>query len=335
MLQRRPSGTVRCCRSRPSRPGSGRPCRGVGDGEVAQRSHEEFFGLRESFLDRVDGVGRVRGWGHMNGELKLGLLVPASRDAACSACGGLELGKVRLSCVVRSGRLGRERHLARLRQLAAFTLAVRRQQQPFVAQGAKHRRLRYAVGVMMHQRTDLAAAPRRMRTRVLHDQRAGCVMGVLGPRTFTGWVLPGYGVPTPPGPLGHVEDLTRPRGRHARPCANPLEVREGPRRPSADFFRTRILTTASPWARVRSTISASKSSPTADSPPSPTPTPRTWMPAHSNSLPDEGNRYTASQDLTPIDCSGIGSWRAASAADNFSARTASTILVFFLRLNLR
>lgn len=63
--------------------------------------------------------------------------------------------------------------------------------------------------------------------------------------------------PASPGPFGHVDELTEPRGRHARLDADHLEVLERPNLPSADFFHTRNSTAASPKAWVRSATSAS------------------------------------------------------------------------------
>lgn len=60
------------------------------------------------------------------------------------------------------------------------------------------------------------------------------------------------GLPTAPGPLGHVDARAEPRGRHARISADDPDVFKGPRRCSGDFFQTRNSTAASPSAVVRS-----------------------------------------------------------------------------------
>jgi hypothetical protein len=75
-----------------------------------------------------------------------------------------------------------------------------------------------------------------------------------GPRV--GRAAPGAGLVATPGALGHADHSAEPRGRHARLDADHLEVREGPSRPSADFFHTRSSTAASPRAWVSSAASA-------------------------------------------------------------------------------
>ena len=94
------------------------------------------------------------------------------------------------------------------------------------------------------------------------------------------------------------------------------EVREGPKRPSALFFHTRISTAASPKARVRSSISASSWASRVDGP---------VLPAVKAVFPASMN----SAFHRPIDCSETFSLRAASAIETSPARMLNTIRVFF------
>jgi transposase len=103
-------------------------------------------------------------------------------------------------------------------------------------------------------------APRRMRQRMLTHQLGRGVAGRARPWTLRRPPGTGLGLPAAPGPLGHVEAGAEPRSRHARLDADHLEFLEGPSRPSADFFRTRISTAASPRAWVSSATSASSCS---------------------------------------------------------------------------
>ncbi len=97
--------------------------------------------------------------------------------------------------------------------------------------------------VVTGHRPHLAMTPRGMGQGMLDRQVTCCLPGRARPRPLQ--MLPsaaGPGLPAPPRALGHVEALAEPRGRHARLHADHLEVLEGPSRPSADFFHTRIST---------------------------------------------------------------------------------------------
>src|SRR5699024_3243215 len=109
-------------------------------------------------------------------------------------------------------------------------------------------------------RPDLAVPPERMLPGVLVDQLGRSIAGRLRPRTLRPSASPSLGLPPPPGPLRDVELSAPPRGRHPRLDTNHLEVLEGPNRPSALFFHTRISTAASPRACVRSSTCASSCS---------------------------------------------------------------------------
>src|SRR5699024_7515955 len=118
------------------------------------------------------------------------------------------------------------------------------------------------------------------------------------------------------GPFRDVELPAPPRGRHPRLLSDHLEVLEGPKRPSALFFQTRISTAASPSAWVSSTTSASSCSSRLDGPLRPAA--RAVLPASRNSAFHR-----------PIDCSLTFSRRAASAIDISPAITLNTLRVFF------
>src|SRR5690606_20225501 len=125
----------------------------------------------------------------------------------------------------------------------------------------------------------------------------------------------GPGLLAAPGPLGHADQRAEPRGRHARLGADHLEVLEGPRRPSADFFQTRISTAASPSAWVSSTTSASSCASRVEGPD---------LPAARPVLPASRNcRFQF-----PTDCSETFALRAASATLISPARIDNTIRVF-------
>lgn len=157
------------------------------------------------------------------------------------------------SCQTWFGAVGsvRERGLAPLGERASFPLVVRGQDQSLLAQQPQDRRLTDHVPVVADDRPDLAVAPRRMRQRVLARQLQRGLTRWPRPRAPGPLALRGLGLPATPGPLGHVELLAELRGRHARLDADHLEVRKGPRRPSALFFQTRSSTAASPSAWVR------------------------------------------------------------------------------------
>src|SRR5699024_1500859 len=126
----------------------------------------------------------------------------------------------------------------------------------------------------------------------------------------------GLGLPAPSGALGHVDQLAKPRSRHARLDTDHLEVPKGPRRPSADFFHTRSSTAASPRAVVRSATSASSCCSRVEGP----------------DLPATNAVFPASRKSAfhrPIDCSLTPSRRAASVIVISPATTLSTIRVFF------
>src|SRR5665647_1934816 len=108
-----------------------------------------------------------------------------------------------------------------------------------------------------------------------------------------------------PGPLGHADQRTEPRGRHARAQTDYLKVREGPSRPSADFFQTRSSTAASPRAWVRSATSASS-----------------WA----SRVVGPASRNCRFQ--FPTDCSETFARRAASATDNSPAKIDRTTRTF-------
>ena len=208
-------------------------------------------------LDRSDRVVLVRGRGRVPGVFVLRPVVPAPGQAPGLAGGGLELGEVQLPDLIRAGGLGRERGLAAGGQLAAFALVVRLQDQALITQQAQDAGLGDGVPVVAAHRPDLAMTPRRVGQRVPARRVADALPGRARPRALDPGPGPGTGLMAAPGPLGHADQLTEPRGRHARLGTDHLEVLEGPRRPSALFFHTRISTAASPRAWVRSTTSAS------------------------------------------------------------------------------
>src|SRR5665648_367465 len=135
------------------------------------------------------------------------------------------------------------------------------------------------------------------------------------PRSLDRVSGPGAGLMAAPGPLGHADQRTEPRGRHARTQTDYLEVLEGPSRPSADFFQTRSSTAASPRAWVRSATSASNCCSRVDGP---------ALPATSPARPASKNcRFQL-----PTDCSETFARRAASATDNSPAKIDSTTRTF-------
>lgn len=64
------------------------------------------------------------------------------------------------------------------------------------------------------------------------------VSAIVAARESWVCISAGLGLPAAPGPLGHVEELAEPHGRHARLHADHLEVFEAPSRPSDDLFHT-------------------------------------------------------------------------------------------------
>ncbi len=68
------------------------------------------------------------------------------------------------------------------------------------------------------------------------------------PRAFQRGASTGAGLVTPVGAERDADPGDEPRGRHPAVASDYLEVLEGPKRPSADFFQTRISTAASPSA---------------------------------------------------------------------------------------
>jgi len=134
----------------------------------------------------------------------------------------------------------------------AFPGVVRGLDQPAAARDPQRRRRRYPVPGVAGHRPHLAVSPGGMRLGVFDPVGLDPLGDRRRPRTAGRLPGPGAGLPAPPGPLGHVEEPAEPRGRHARLDADHLEVLEGPRRPSADFFHTRSSTWASPSAALRS-----------------------------------------------------------------------------------
>src|SRR6218665_1150371 len=218
---------------------------------------EQRFGFSQRELELGEGIVHVRCRGHVSVELILGPVVPARGDPPCATTDRFILGEIELPELVRAGRLLRERGLATLGELAALTLVVGRQDQSLIAQHPQHSRLRYPVPIMTGHRPDLPMPPRRMSPGVLHYEAPDSVARGLRPRPL--WRARGacFGLPAPPGPFGHVEAFTEPRGRHARLSTDHLEVLEEPKRPSALFFHTRISTATSPNAWISSAPSAS------------------------------------------------------------------------------
>src|SRR5690606_25318925 len=84
--------------------------------------------------------------------------------------------------------------------------------------------------------------------RMPHHQIPRSPTSRLRPRPLRTSILTGLGLPPAPRAFRHVDQLHEPRGRHARLNTDHVEVLEGPNRPSADFFHTRISTAASPNA---------------------------------------------------------------------------------------
>src|SRR3954447_9756490 len=94
------------------------------------------------------------------------------------AGGGLDLGEVQLPHLIRRGRFDRERRLPPGRELAAFPLVVRLQQQAFPSEQAQHAGRGHRQAVVAAHRPHLPMSPRRMRQRMpprrlTHRSRAG------------------------------------------------------------------------------------------------------------------------------------------------------------------
>ncbi len=231
---------------------------GIDRAVLAQWVAEHRLVVGQGELDGVDRVVLVRGRGDVERMLVLGPVVPAAGQPPGAAGGGLELGEVQLPDLVRAGRLVANAALRALGELAAFALVVRRA-------GSGPRR---AAAAARSPRTPRARrggpSPRSCGAptpgapaRACQHPLARPLAGRPRPRPLRPAASAGLGLPAAPGPLGHVDQLAEPRGRHARLDADHLEVLEGPSRPSADFFHTRSSTAASPSAWVRSATSAS------------------------------------------------------------------------------
>ena len=95
----------------------------------------------------------------------------------------------------------------------------------------QHGRLGHTVAVVADHRPDLAMTPRRVRQRVPECHLGRRVSGRPWPWPLRLTASPGPGLPAAPGPLGHVEQVEEPRGRHARLDPDHLEVLEGPTGP--------------------------------------------------------------------------------------------------------
>jgi hypothetical protein len=232
-------------------------CHGVDGRVIDERMVEEQFSLGESLLDRCDDVKHVRGRRHVSVDLVFGPVVPARRDPPRATTDCFVFGEIELPDLVRPGRFLRERGLATLREIAAFTLIVSGKNQPLVADETQHGSLRNPVTIVAGHRSDFPVAPRRMRPRVLHCEILSGLTCGLRPWTLRRSSRTRFRLPAPPGPFGHVDQQAEPRGRHARLDADPLEVLEGPKRPSAFFFHIRISTAASPSAWVSSATDTS------------------------------------------------------------------------------
>src|SRR5450830_1113643 len=212
----------------------------------------------------------VRGRGEVEPVLVLRPVVPAAGDPPGPTTGGLELG----SCPAarrryRAGRLRRERRPAAGGQLAAFALVVRLQDQVLLAQQPQDRGLGHGVPVVADHRPDLAVTPGRVSQSVRADRVAD-----PGPDRARPWALgrpigARSGLVAAPGSLGHADQGAEPRGRHTRGQTDYLKVLDGPNRPSALSFHTRISTAASPSAWVRSATSASSCASRVEGPDSP------------------------------------------------------------------
>ena len=113
------------------------------------------------------------------------------------------------------------------------------------------------MAVAAGHRPDLAMPPRRGRQRMLSLQRASCLTRWQRPLPFGRLRLSGFRLSPSIGPFEQVDQPHEPRSRHARLSADHLEVLEGPRRPSALFFHTRISMAAPPNAVVNSATSSS------------------------------------------------------------------------------
>jgi hypothetical protein len=148
------------------------------------------------------------------------------------------------------------------------------------------------------------------RTRSRADSRAG-----WGHGPFADPPAPALARQMSPCPLGRVDGLAEPRGRHARLDADRLEVLEGLNLPSADFSQTRDSTAASPSAWASSATSASAS--------------YSRVEGRNDRLPTQSCPLRGSRPSTvPMDCSDAFSRREESAMVVSPASTLRAIRVF-------
>jgi hypothetical protein len=176
----------------------------------------------------------------MPAELVLGPVVRDPGDPPGAAAAGVELAESPTATPVSARSAGPGTPPGGRRPVAVVRGCNRSAAPSHAGAGSAASSRRHPVPVVAGHCPHLAVPPRRVRLGVLDHDRLDPLGHRRRPRPLR-WVAGmGPGLPTPPGPLGHVDELAEPRGRHARLDADHLEVAEGPSRYSATvFFDTR------------------------------------------------------------------------------------------------